>query len=315
MNMVQNIQREPRFDVSVPPTGYHWWYVDAMSEDGRYGITIIAFIGSVFSPYYAWAGRQEPENHVCVNVALYGEGVKRWTMTERSKRSLSRGEDHIKIGPSSVHWDGKKLEISFDERGMPLPLRAKGKLTIRPKWMNSQSFILDGKGLHHWWPIAPVCEAEVELEKPNLKWKGHGYFDNNWGDEPIENGFYRWDWSRAPLPNDGAALLYDVTRINDEEFSLALQFDGNGKLKHFDPPPRQKLEKTLYRVDRFTQCEPDFSPRVIETLEDTHFYQRAHIDSKVCGHVGPAMHESMALYRFRTNWAKWLLPFRMPRRA
>ena len=34
--------------------GYVWWYVDALSDDGRQGLTIIAFIGSVFSPYYAW---------------------------------------------------------------------------------------------------------------------------------------------------------------------------------------------------------------------------------------------------------------------
>ncbi len=34
--------------------GYAWWYVDALSDDGRHGLTLIAFIGSVFSPYYAW---------------------------------------------------------------------------------------------------------------------------------------------------------------------------------------------------------------------------------------------------------------------
>ena len=44
-----------RFDAPVPHGGYAWWYVDALSDDGRHGITIIAFIGSVFSPYYAWA--------------------------------------------------------------------------------------------------------------------------------------------------------------------------------------------------------------------------------------------------------------------
>ena len=37
----------------VPHGGYAWWYVDALSDDGRHGLTIIAFVGSVFSPYYA----------------------------------------------------------------------------------------------------------------------------------------------------------------------------------------------------------------------------------------------------------------------
>ena len=44
----------------VDANGYAWWYVDALSEDGREGLTIIAFIGSVFSPYYAWTGRRDP---------------------------------------------------------------------------------------------------------------------------------------------------------------------------------------------------------------------------------------------------------------
>ena len=42
----------PRFDAPVPAGGYSWWYVDALSDDGRHGLTIIAFLGSVFSPYY-----------------------------------------------------------------------------------------------------------------------------------------------------------------------------------------------------------------------------------------------------------------------
>ncbi len=48
----------PRFDQNVPPGGYAWWYVDAFSEDQQFGLSIIAFVGSVFSPYYAWSGRR-----------------------------------------------------------------------------------------------------------------------------------------------------------------------------------------------------------------------------------------------------------------
>ncbi|MEM8837481.1 MAG: carotenoid 1,2-hydratase [Pseudomonadota bacterium] len=307
--------RQPRFDVHVPSKGYHWWYVDAISDDGTYGVTVIAFIGSVFSPYYAWRGRNDPEDHVAVNVAIYGKGVKRWTMTERGKGALTRDHDYIEIGPSAVEWNGEMLTVRFDEVGMPVPLRAKGQITLRPRFMNQQDFSLDQKGLHKWWPIAPVCDAEVELERPGLSWRGHGYLDNNWGDEPLEAGFHRWDWSRAPMPDDGAAILYDLTRLDGDNHQIAIRFDKDGGLSHFDAPPQQRLSNTLYRVPRYTQCEDGFDARVVETFEDTHFYQRAHIHSKLCGHVGPAMHESMALYRFRTGWAKMLLPFRMPRRG
>jgi carotenoid 1,2-hydratase len=60
-----------------------------MSDDGRHGLTIIALIGSVFSPYYAWARRRgptDPEHFCALNVALYGVD-KGWAMTERGDRA------------------------------------------------------------------------------------------------------------------------------------------------------------------------------------------------------------------------------------
>ena len=74
----------PHFDQPVPRDGYLWWYLDALSDDGRHGLTLIAFVGSVFSPYYARARRQaptDPENHCAVNIAVYGPGG-RWAMKE-----------------------------------------------------------------------------------------------------------------------------------------------------------------------------------------------------------------------------------------
>ena len=91
----------PRFDQPVAPGGYLWWYVDALSDDGRHGLSIIAFVGSVFSPYYAWArsrngGVADPENFCAINVALYGAAGKRWTMTERGRSSVRRSAASLK---------------------------------------------------------------------------------------------------------------------------------------------------------------------------------------------------------------------------
>ncbi|MCX7894268.1 MAG: hypothetical protein N2544_18135, partial [Burkholderiales bacterium] len=78
------------FDRPVAPGGgYAWWYVDALSDDARLGLTLIAFVGSVFSPYYAWAQRRRgapalAEQHCALNLATYGAGPRRWTMTERA---------------------------------------------------------------------------------------------------------------------------------------------------------------------------------------------------------------------------------------
>ena len=97
----------PAFDIPVAPGGYAWWYLDALSDDGRHGITVIAFIGSVFSPYYARARRRagsagaDPLNHCAVNVALYNRGAggarggQRWAMTERGHGQVQRDAHNL----------------------------------------------------------------------------------------------------------------------------------------------------------------------------------------------------------------------------
>ena len=50
----------PEFDAAVPRSGYRWWYVDGISDDGRNAVVVIAFVGSVFSPYYFRARSRGP---------------------------------------------------------------------------------------------------------------------------------------------------------------------------------------------------------------------------------------------------------------
>ncbi|MEL6246357.1 MAG: carotenoid 1,2-hydratase, partial [Pseudomonadota bacterium] len=91
-----------RFDVDVAPGGYTWWYLDALSDDGSEGLTVIAFIGSVFSPYYAFAGRRDPRNHCALNVALYRNRHSRWAMTERGRDAIETASHRFEIGPSAL---------------------------------------------------------------------------------------------------------------------------------------------------------------------------------------------------------------------
>ncbi|MDX1330849.1 MAG: carotenoid 1,2-hydratase, partial [Burkholderiaceae bacterium] len=109
-----------------------------MSDCGQYGLTVIAFVGSVFSPYYAWArqrlgDRVDPEDFCAINVALYGRGGRRWTMTERGKRHVTRDARHFQVGPSSLHWNGDTLTIHIDEINVPIPRRVKGRVTVKPE--------------------------------------------------------------------------------------------------------------------------------------------------------------------------------------
>jgi carotenoid 1,2-hydratase len=275
-------------------------------------------VGSVFSPYYAWSrrrGRADPLDHCALNVALYGKAGKRWTMTERGRKGLSQDIARLGIGPSHLTWDGTALTIAVDEITAPIPSRVRGHIRVAPAALNPREFILDPAGRHVWWPIAPISRVEVDLEKPALRWSGPGYLDSNRGDEPLEAAFERWDWSRANT-SKGTSMLYDVTARHGEGARLALRFSPDGGVESFAPPPRVTLPKTsVWRIARGTQCEPGYQARVIDTLEDTPFYARSLVETRLLGETATCVHESLSLDRFRSPIVQAMLPFRMPRVA
>jgi carotenoid 1,2-hydratase len=275
---------------------------------------VIAFIGSVFSPYYAWARRRgpaDPQQFCAVNVALYGPR-KRWALTERRATSLQRDRQTLAIGPSGLAWDGDALTITIAETTVPFPSRLRGTVRVHPAALTGHSETLDAAGRHRWSPIAPVGRVEVAMTAPALRWSGRAYLDSNAGERPLEDDFARWDWSRADL-RDGAALLYDVTRRDGTDLSLALRMDAHGQVTRFAPPPAAALPRTGWRVRRTTRADAGFAPRVRQTLEDTPFYARSVLDTRLLGEDAVAVHESLSLDRFRSPIVQLMLPFRMPR--
>ncbi len=266
----------------------------------------------MFSPYYAWARRHgggSAENHCALNVALYGPRA-RWAMTERGRGALERTARHLRIGPSTLGWDGTALRLCFDERGMPLPRRVRGEVRLLPVAMPGRDFALDPHARHVWSPLAPIARVEVALRDPALRWSGAGYLDMNTGTAPLDADFARWDWSCARL-RDGAAVLYDVSHRGGGDASLALRFDPRGGCEEFSPPPRSDLPRTGWRLARATRGEA----RVRRTLEDTPFYARSVLSARLLGEDTVAVHESLSLDRFRMPLVRAMLPFRMPRRG
>ncbi|MES2713567.1 MAG: carotenoid 1,2-hydratase [Pseudomonadota bacterium] len=301
------------FDRPVGKRGYAWWYVDALSDDGAHGITIIAFIGTVFSPWYALArrgGGGDPENHVCLNVALYGN-PRRWAMTDRRRPALDRGPDHLAIGPSRLDWDGDKLVITIEERTAPIPSRLSGTVTLRPDALSTRAFQLDADGRHRWFPIAARSRVEVKLNHPELAWSGPAYFDTNEGSAPLEQDFVQWDWCRAPM-RDASAVLYNAERRDRSHQSLALRIGADGGVEDIEPPQPVELPRTLWRIARPTRAEGG-EASVVRTLEDTPFYSRSVIRTRLLGQQATAVHESLSLDRFRSPAMFAMLPFKVLR--
>jgi carotenoid 1,2-hydratase len=310
----------PRFDAAVAPNGYAWWYVDAFSDDGHYGITLIAFLGSVFSPYYARArraGTADPLDHCALNVSLYtthpaGGRRKRWTLTERRRHAVHCDRDTLTIGPSALHWDGSALSVRVDELTVPLPSRVRGTVRVHPQLLTRREYPLDDGQRHHWWPLAPSARVEVDLQQPALRWSGQGYFDLNHGQEPLEDAFESWNWSRAAVGRD-TCVLYDVERRHGGQRGLALRFARSGESEAIAAPPQVQLPASLWRVARATRSQTGIEARVVKTLEDGPFYARSRVATGLLGRRVTAMHESLSLKRFAAPWVQMLLPFRMPR--
>jgi carotenoid 1,2-hydratase len=219
----------------------------------------------------------------------------------------------LAVGPSEVEWRGDALHVRFDETTVPVPRRIRGEIVVHPNALTRFVTPLDTAGRHRWGPIAPTARVEVALERPSLRWSGEAYVDSNEGDEPIDAPFADWDWSRARMADGSTAILYDVRQRDGANPVVAIRCDTAGGATPFEPPPRHPLAGTLWRVPRATRGEPEARPRVVETLEDTPFYVRSLVGSRLLGEDVVSMHESLSLDRFRTRWVKALLPFRMPR--
>lgn len=281
-------------------------------------------MGSVFSPYYAWQHARrgaavDPDDHCALNVALYGAGGKRWTMTERGRSRVQRDREQFTIGPSRVRWLGDHLRIDIDERGAPLPRRVRGTVRVYPAALCRFNTALDAAGRHRWGPIAPGARVTVALDHPRLQWQGEGYLDSNEGDEPVDRPFQGWDWSRARLRDGSTAVLYDLRELGGGTRVIAERFMPDGSHQPFMPPPQVAMPGTLWQIDRHTRADvpQDGSQpaRLAQTLEDTPFYARSLVDMHLCGERVTAVHETLTPQRLKAWPMRFMLPWRMPRLA
>ncbi|MEL7030392.1 MAG: hypothetical protein AAGL49_14560, partial [Pseudomonadota bacterium] len=205
--------------------------------------------------------------------------------------------------------------IRINERCAPLPRPIRGEIVVRPRAFTETVFDLDGNAKHHWSPIAPCAEIQVDLDAPALSWRGEAYLDSNSGDEPLEAGFQSWTWARVHT-DLGALILYEATPRAAGARALSLHADMTGRLET-RPMPAALTEggKTIWGVERPIRADCDGAARVLATFEDAPFYARSLIETRLFGETARGFHESLSLDRFRTRWVRALLPFRMPRIA
>ena len=236
-------------------------------------------------------------------------------MTERGARHVERLARSFSVGPSSLHWDGSSLRLDLHEMGVPLPQRVDGTVRVWPQALTNFSAPLDDAGCHRWGPIAPCSRVEVNLQRPALRWQGHGYLDSNEGDEPIDRPFTEWDWSRGLLGDGSTAVIYDVRQKTGADRLITQRFHPDGRSEAFEAPPRAALPRTAWRIGRTMRSDIGSPPRLVQTLEDTPFYVRSVLESGLFGERVTSVHETLNVPRLVSLPVRLMLPWRMPRRG
>ena len=130
------------------------------------------------------------------------------------------------LGPLKERIIIKVNEIS----SLPLISKLKGTITLKPSGITNVELPLTKEGTHIWRPFAPTAEIEVNLNKPEWQWTGHGYFDANFGTRALEQDFDYWTWGRFPL-GKGTSCFYDLELRNREKYQFEYHFESNGMAK------------------------------------------------------------------------------------
>jgi carotenoid 1,2-hydratase len=238
-------------------------------------------------------------------------------MTERGRDAVARTPDLLAIGPSAMRWTGQSLVIDVEERaiwlGCPVHPPVRGRIVIHPETLARPAFGLDPDEHHHWRCIAPRARVEVKMDRPSVSWRGSGYFDSNWGREPLEKGFTDWQWSRAHCGRE-AAVLYEGERRDGSRFAAALRFDSAGTAHEEELPRPAKLRPSAWLMERHTRSD-NGRASVLRTWEDAPFYARSTLATRLFGSEVEAVHESLSLSRFASPVVQWMLPYKMPRRV
>lgn len=308
------MNRPAPFDSPVTENGYRWWYLDATDHESQQALVIIVFVGSVFSPYYFSARRKgngQAENFCAINIGLYGDGRgKHWAMTERRARSVERGQNEYRLGPSCVRWEAGQLIYDIHERCAPFGQRLRGQVRVTPRVMHPTTYWLDEPRRHQWTPWSPEAKVEVEFNQPKIRWQGRAYVDGNAGDEALESAFQGWDWSRSSHAG-GSILQYDVLRQDHSRELISICIKPDGTAQPLPAPDRQNVGRALWGIDRHPRSA--YPLKLERTLEDTPFYTRNLLLQQTPEGPQEMVHESLDLQRFQRAWVRSLLPFRMPR--
>ena len=188
----------------------------------------------------------------------------------------------------------------------------RGRVRVHPQALVGEAFALDQPAAINGGPSRRARASKSRCAIPRWRGAATDISIRTRGPNRSKPGSRDWDWSRAHRARD-TAILYDGARRDGSTFGLALRIDAAGP-----GYARRAAARRTTAAHAVAHGASDARGRrhgagVARTFEDSPFYARAAIATRLFGEQAIAVHETLSLDRFARPWVKWMLPFRMPR--
>ena len=235
-----------------PPSGYEWWYFDALSDDGRESIVVIFLDNFIFSPRYNALNRllrKTPSaggdnSFPAVAFAYYKDGkphIRTVTEFEAGDFYADAEWPSCGIGQSSFKFDSAPYGSGYS-----VNVRAElgGGRTLRAdlEWLSVESDLRPARGNiseisegHSWNMVCPRSDVTGKIEvisgrdtSEEINFRGTGYHDHNLDTRWLPDTVSEWTWGRAHFAGS-TAVFYDFKGADpDEYFSKLLLVKDEG---------------------------------------------------------------------------------------
>jgi len=304
------------------PGAYEWWYVDAQSDDGAWGVVAILFRGMPMSPDYlsalAAGSAPAPADHCGFAVSLYHNGQRLLQVfrgVDSSDTFFGTAHCDVRVGPCTLHRtsdDTWTLHVDTHHQDSP-------RCVILDATFRRIGRVVDDAApftaVHGWVLAAPLAKIDAHLTlseygivKTSTAWHGTAYHDHNMGRRAMQEDFRTWLWGRV---HDGTSgMVYLATPDAVEPFTYAATLDERGIT------PWMQVGVTA-EVRRLTMMGLRAARRVVvkgdggvvtiaqhRILDDGPFYRRylAMFASGATHLAG--ISEDMHVQRYRASWIR-----------
>lgn len=241
-----------------------------------------------------------------------------WVMAEYDRRRLSRDARTLTVGSTQLRRTGAGLELDVLEQSSPFPRpfprRVEGTIRFEGEAGAGAPLLLDERGAHQWWPVAPRGRVDVRFDELGVRFSGEAYHDSNRGSEPLGAAFRSWSWGRFH-GRRSTLISYDASLSTGGETSLLLGLSG-GRFAPIDvhTTAHRSLLPTAWGLSHRVRADRGApAPSRRRTLLDAPFYARHVVDTTLAGERVTGITEALSLERFASPWVRFLLPFRMRR--